>query len=229
MEDSIRPFDDTLDMVIEQEAQKLALGAAAEAAGYYQNPSVEEECRRLERDGLIEAYLREAVVSKITFNRAEFQEFYDENIDKFRGPEEVLLDVLVISDEATAMDFAQRLAEGADFDFLRNQFGLGSDNTSGKASWGPKEMLSAEIEAEIDRMEIGQGSAAIPITTGWMVFQLEGRRPGRPKSLEEVELTIRGVIFQRKFNEYLDEHLALLKERSEIVIEQDAVDAYFGS
>jgi hypothetical protein len=39
-------------------------------------------------------------------------------------------------------------------------------------------------------------------------------------------MEIRKVIYQRKFNEYLDEHLKLLTENSEIVRFDGAIEAY---
>ena len=65
------------------------------------------------------------------------------------------------------------------------------------------------------------------ISTGWLVFQLTGRRPGQVRSLADVEMQIRQVLFQRKFNDLLDAHLNLLKERSDIVLFADRIEAYF--
>ena len=77
-------------------------------------------------------------------------------------------------------------------------------------------------------MEQGETSSAIETHGGWMIFRLAGKRKGAVRPLAEVDMQIREVMFQRKFNELLDEHLSLLRERSEISMNQEAIDAYFG-
>jgi parvulin-like peptidyl-prolyl isomerase len=77
-------------------------------------------------------------------------------------------------------------------------------------------------------MRVGETSRALPIATGWLIFKLDGRRPGEVKSLDDVEMQIRQVMFQRKFNEELDRYLDLLREGSEIVLMQAKIDRYFG-
>ena len=61
---------------------------------------------------------------------------------------------------------------------------------------------------------------------GWMIFKLVGEKPGAIPPLDAVEMEIRKVIYQRKFNTYLDEHLELLRANSEILIFEDRVKAY---
>ncbi|MEZ4652410.1 MAG: hypothetical protein R3E12_02095 [Candidatus Eisenbacteria bacterium] len=48
---------------------------------------------------------------QIKFRRDEFQAYYDENKDRCRGPDEVMLGTLLISDEATAQDL-EKLPRG---------------------------------------------------------------------------------------------------------------------
>jgi len=60
-----------------------------------------------------------------------------------------------------------------------------------------------------------------------MVFKFLGRKPGELRPIEECEMTIREMIFQQKFGELLDEHLSLLKERSEIVLFNERIERYF--
>ena len=44
--------------------------------------------------------------------------------------------------------------------------------------------------------------------------------------MEAVEMEIRKVIYQRKFNTLLDEHLDLLKEHSDIQKFEEKIEAY---
>jgi parvulin-like peptidyl-prolyl isomerase len=225
MQDGTAPFEQVFDRGLRQKRGELALTRAALEAGYYDSAPVNALVENQRRDLLVEQYLSETIASQIVFNRDELNEFYEEHIDQWRGPEEVLLDVLVLANLDEAQEMERRLADGADFDFLRQQMELGEPSQS---EWAPLQAFSPTIQAEVERLEIGEGSAIVPIPTGSMLFQLEGRRPGKPRPFEEVEIQVRGVVFQRKFNALLDEHLALLEERSDIEYHEDAIEAYYG-
>jgi hypothetical protein len=57
---------------------------------------------------------------------------------------------------------------------------------------------------------------------------LTGKRKGAVKPIAEVDMQIREVMFQLKFNELLDQHLGILRERSDIHMNQEAIEVYFG-
>ena len=75
-------------------------------------------------------------------------------------------------------------------------------------------------------MKVGESSQPMKMSMGWVIFKLAGKRPGEVPPMEAVEMEIRRVIYQQKFNSYLDEHLGLLKERSEIVEHPDRIEDY---
>ena len=175
---------------------------------------------------LIETYLADTVASRIKFKRTEFEEFYEENKEKFRGPEEVRLDILIIDDPAKAEDAAKRLAEGADFGFIFAEYNPGQNATLGKSRFIKRDQLSKPFRDQLANMEPGDSSQAIEMPMGWMVFKLVAIQPGSLPPMESVEMEIRKIIYQRKFNTLLDEHLDLLKEHSDIQKFDQKIEAY---
>ncbi len=202
----------------------LILRAAAARRGLLDDPAVAKLVRDKRSEMLINMYLNEIIVPEIVFSREEFDAFYRENLDRFRGPEEVLLDVIVLDDEATAADAAARLAAGGDIDFVRDLLKAGG---GGEPSWSPENVFSGSMKEQLAEMKEGDVSSPVKIPSGWMVFKLRGRRQGQPRSIEEVEMPIREAVFQRKFDALMDEHLSLLKERSTIVRHDDRIERYF--
>ena len=79
---------------------------------------------------------------------------------------------------------------------------------------------------QLVHMEVGDSSQAVEIPMGWMIFKLVGVKPGAVPPMADVEMEIRKVIFQRKFNSYLDEHLELLRDHSEILKFDERIEAY---
>lgn len=226
MENGTAGFDEIFDMSLTKEEERLLLRVAAEAGGWTEDDRVRAAWRRERDQTLINAYLQETIVPKITFRRDEFQEFYEEHAEDFRGPEEVRLEVVVAPDEATAREMEARLAEGADFEYVRDTFVPGS---ASEARWAPTTVFSDAMREQLATMETGDTSTPIPIPSGWMIFRLVERRDGALPSLEDVEMKIREVMFQRHFNDLMDEHLGRLREHSEIVRHEERIHAYFSS
>jgi parvulin-like peptidyl-prolyl isomerase len=223
-----RTFRALAQEAVDSAADRLVLRAAAEAAGYLDRPEVVQGHERRRRDKLLGAFLNELIVPRIAFQRTEFEEYYDAHKDEFRGAEEVQLSTLLIESEAEAKEIESRLAGGADFGYLKRRHASSGDASAGDSRWTAVEVFADAIREEIARMRVGETSRALPIATGWLIFKLDGRRPGEVKSLDEVEMQIRQVMFQRKFNEELDRYLDLLREGSEIVLMQAKIDRYFG-
>lgn len=226
MQNATAPFGENLVKARRKETSGLVLAHAAKAGGYFVVPEVEAKVAKDMEQGMIETYLSDTVASRIKFNRAELDEFYEDNKEKFRGPDEVQIDILILENEAEARDAARRLAEGADFGFIFAEYNPGQEATLGKSRHIKKDQLSKPFRDQLVNMEVGDSSQAVQMTMGWMVFKLTDVKPGTVAPMESVEMEIRKVIYQRKFNEYLDEHLALLKEHSEIVRFDAAIEAY---
>ncbi len=226
MQNALAPFSENLNKARRKTTSQLVLAEAARAGGYFEDPGVEELVAKDLEQALIETYLTDTVASRIKFKRAEFDEFYQENQEKFRGPEEVSLDILILDNQADAEDAAKRLAEGADFGFIFAEYNPGQEATLGKSRYIKKDQLSKPFRDQLANMDVGESSQAVEMPMGWMVFKLAGVQPGALPPMEAVEVEIRKVIYQRKFNALLDEHLELLKEHSDIRKFDKKIEAY---
>jgi parvulin-like peptidyl-prolyl isomerase len=200
------------------------LAYAAKQAGLHEDPGVQAEYAREEAQILLQAHLAEVIVPQIKFRHDEFQTFYEENQDRFRGADEVRLGTLFVEEEALAHELDARLQGGADFNYLQVRHG-GSESSGG--SWISVDQLAEEVRAALAETAEGATTPALQIPTGWVIFKVLGKRSGRVPPLEDVDMRIREAMFQRKFTELLDHHLEMLKSRSEIVRNEAAIAAYF--
>ncbi|RKZ14692.1 hypothetical protein DRQ50_08575 [bacterium] len=226
MQDTTIPFATRLADARQQARTRVALAAVARRAGYHENEDVMARLDRTWEKALIEAYLNDTVVARIRFRRDEIEEFYTENSEVFRGPAEVRLDIMILDEEAEAKEASARLRDGADFGYIFKQYHPDQNIALGKARFIKITELSQPFRDELDHMEAGQSSNAVSMPMGWMVFRLDERRQGAVPPLPEVEMEIRRVIFQRKFNAMLDEHVELLTEQSEITRWPERIEAY---
>ncbi len=226
MQNALAPFSENLNKARRKTTSQLVLAEAARTQGYYVDPMVEALVAKDLDQALIETYLNDTVASRIRFKRTEFEEFYEENQEKFRGPEEVSLDILILDNQADAEEAAKRLAAGADFGFIFSEYNPGQEATFGKSRFIKRDQLSKPFRDQLANMEVGESSQAVEMPMGWMVFKLAGVQPGTLPAMESVEMEIRKVIYQRKFNALLDEHLELLREHSDIQMYDKKIEAY---
>lgn len=210
---------------LDEKIEGLVLEAAAKEAGAFEDPGVRAKFASEEARILVEGYLEELIVPRIVFNREEFQKFYDEHPEQFRGADRYLLDTMVLDDEATAKEYEERLREGADFTYLQSQ--QGHAPAAQNDDWIVIDALSPEVKDALQNLSAGQTTPALSIPSGWVIFRVRDKKPGPLQTLEEADLRIREVMFQKKFNALLDEHLAGLKARSQIVRNESAIGSYF--
>lgn len=231
MEAGDQPFDTLLRRALDFSQEELALTAAASQKGYETDPVVLAAGKRSLDSALIEVYLKETVVSRITFSRQEFEDYYNAHPDSFRNADQFAVDQMILADSTAAQQILQRLAEGADFAYLaRGQAKeYKAANLSEKNDWFPLFTLPPAIAADVAQAKVGGVTRAFPVTEGWIVFRLAGKRQGDLKPLADVEMKIREVMFQRKFDQALDAALNLLKANSEITYNDPAIKKYFGN
>lgn len=226
MQNAEAPFAENFSAGRDKVKSRLVLAHAARRAGYFEDKTVEERVARDVEQKLIELYLADTVASRIKFNRAELDQFYEDNKERFRGPEQVKLDILILDSETDAREASRRLAEGADFAFIFKEYRPDQEVTLGQSRYIAATQLSKPYRDQLEHMKVGQSSEPMEMSMGWVIFKLAGRRPGEVAPIEAVEMNIRRAVYQQKFNEYLDEHLGLLKEQSEIVEYPDRIEAY---
>lgn len=227
MQNGTSAFASNLARAIELKSRRLVLTHVARQLGYFERPDVVAQYEKDWEDGLIQGYLAETVTDRIVFSREKFNQYYEENKELNRGPDEVRLDILILKDRKQAEEAARRLADGADFGFIWQEYQPAEIGPPGESKFVKESLLSAEIRDELAHMEEGDASQVLDMPMGYMIFVLDARRPGQVPSVEEMNMGIRQALFTQEFNRLLDEHLSLLKERSEIRRWPDRIEKYF--
>ena len=218
------PFEEILEVAVREQTEQLVLAWFAERAGYFEDPEVQDVYTSRLESAMLNAYLEENIGLKIVLDPDEYRQFYEDHKAEFTGPEEIRMSVLTSADEQLVREASQRLSEGADFDYVRAEVeGRESESASKAESWSPITVFSDEIIEAMQGMKVGDASPPIRFGYGWMIFRLDGRRPGSVAPIEEVDKEIRSAMFYQEFQEMLDEHLARLESASVIVRHEDRV------
>jgi peptidyl-prolyl cis-trans isomerase C len=223
------PFPELLERLLDETGEKLALIAAAYADGYHQRPSNVQAYDRTLDSALVELYVKETVVPRIKFRRAEFQEYYEEHAEDFRVPDQLQCDRMMADSESVALAVYERLQDGADFRYISRQFDVTVAPPEESAKWLAASTFPQAIQHDLEILRNGECLSPRLTDEGWLILRLKGRRRGEVLPLEQVETKIRAAIFQRKFNEELDSVISILKENSDIHFDEKAIEQYFGN
>ena len=226
MQKATEPFGHHLARARADLSHELVLGSLAKAAGYRDNPEVQALVQKDWEQDLITRYLSDHVSAKIKFKRADFETLYEENKEKMRGPDEVRLDVMILDDEGEATEAVARLHDGANFGFIFKQYNPEQELAPASAAFIAEPELSKPFRDALANMKVGDSSDVIKMPMGYMIFRLDGRRPGAVPALEEVEMDIRRTLFKREFDRLLAEHMEILRQGSEIIWYPERLAAY---
>jgi EpsD family peptidyl-prolyl cis-trans isomerase len=223
-----QPFDSLVNRVLGEQVDNAVLYRKAFQAEFDKQPSVVKKLAAARDSMLIEVYLRETVVSKIIFSHQEFDQYYEGHQEEFREPDEYNLKQVLFSRKELADSVVTLLEDGADFDFVANKYVEDPLNLIDKDQWVTLGSFPQQIQSDLANLTIGKTSKAYPTTDGWLVFKVKDRRPGKIKTQSDVEMQIRELMFQKKFDEQMDKVLSTLKANSKIVFFNEAIDRYLG-
>src|SRR5215475_2311658 len=218
------------------------LAAEARAAGVDRDPKV-AQLLALETDRALSAVelrrIEEAAAAEFDAKGepilAKARELYLLDKDKYRTPEQVqashiLLDTRIGNDAAIAKanETRAKILAGADFATLATEI---SDDPSAKANhgelgcFGTGQMDPAFTKAAFELKAVGEISMPVQSRFGYHLIRLEGRRPARQLSFDEVKEKILADMRTRYISEQRDAKLAAIRNDPTLKIDQKALES----
>lgn len=184
--------------------------------------------KSLSKQGLVEADLESKIReqslmynivdskirSKIIVNPGEVTDFYRENIEKLRLPEEREFDAITIDSESLAQEAFGALKNSQKLEEVINRYAL-SVNKFNTLKDG---QLRKDIEEAVSKLNLGETSPPIKIEDKYYIFKLDNIIPGRQQTLSEVQDEIYKFLYDRKMQEQLTKWLDALRGHAYIKI-----------
>lgn len=219
-----------------------SLAAEARQAGVDRDPVV-ARLLALETDRTLAQVqvrrIEEAAAAEFDAKRAEMllkaRETYAVEKDKYRAPEEVQASHILFSTQRNGPDAAlaranetrAKLVAGTDFATLAKEI---SDDPSAKTNRGelgwftPGKMDPDFTKAAFALKNVGDISEPVKSRFGYHLIVLEGRRPARQLSFDEVKDQIISELRTRYINDKREGKLASIREDPKMKVDQSAVD-----
>lgn len=126
------------------------------------------------------------IVDEIDVADERIQDFYDEHMADFGTPERRSIEQILLPDEQTARQVAERIAKGGDFAKIASEFGGG---TLGKLA--KREVPVPELAEAAFTILPGTVSDPVESPLGWHLVRVDGLEPATQKALVDVRDEIR--------------------------------------
>ena len=172
---------------------------------------------RLREQLLMYSIIEAKIKSKIIIRPSEVTEFYQENIEEFKTPEEREFQSLTTNDGDLAQKIYDDLKKGGDFSETAKKYSLEAKSFNAKQGGE----LRAELEGAIFLLNPGEISEPLKIEDSFYIFKLIKIIPFRQKSLIETQDKIQEFVFNKKMQEDLLLWLTELKKNAYIKISTD--------
>jgi peptidyl-prolyl cis-trans isomerase C len=127
------------------------------------------------------------------------KKLYDETVSKLQPETELHARHILVEDEATAKQVAERAKKGEDFLALSKEFSKdpGSAADGGDLGWFTKDKMVKEFSDAAFKLEPGQVSDPVKSQFGWHVIKVEEKRTKPVPQFAEVQDQIGNYLTQR--------------------------------
>ena len=169
-------------------------------------------------------FVRNELQGKMKVDLPEQRAYYEAHLSEFDRPaqvtwREVLVEVARNKGRANAHRKAEealaRLRKGDDFEAVAKAEGEGHNASKG-GLWetAPGSYAVPAVNEALDRLPLGQVSGILEGPDAYHIIRVERRRPAGPASFAEVQLKIREIIKEEKYNKGAEAYFLKLRDRT---------------
>jgi peptidyl-prolyl cis-trans isomerase C len=193
-----------------------------ETSGIEKEPEVAEMLARKQEQLMVDKLYQDLVDGQTDVSRNELEEYYTDNIEQFRRPEERRFNAVVAGDRESAEKARKQLIAGRDFETVKAEFSMPDAEVTANLNdrWFAREQLPEVDEHGYTLDNVGDVSATFEVSNGWAVIKLVERKPERILPLGEAQHDVRHALKTIRNEERLNELLAKWREEFPVEIDE---------
>jgi len=172
--------------------------------------------------------LREVIVGIVEPTEDELYGYYEANIVRYDGPEEIRASHILLADEATAQNVHAQLMAGGDFAGLAREYSedRGNSESGGDLDWFGRGQMVTEFEDAAFALEIGEISEPVETRFWYHIIQLTDRREAHTPTLYEIRDQVRDDYIAEEEAQLFSDWYDTLRATSDVEITLPLVNAY---
>jgi peptidyl-prolyl cis-trans isomerase C len=184
---------------------------------------------QIEKGLAINELVKTQIAEKVKISDGETKEFYNENLDRFKQPEEVKASHILIKVDADATesqkaearkkieDVQAKLNKGEDFAALAKEYSEGPSSTrGGDLDYFKRGQMVKPFEDAAFALEIGQVSEIVETPFGLHLIKVFDKKPAGVMAYNEVKDRLEQHLKQQKVKQGVDLYLDGLKKDANI-------------
>jgi peptidyl-prolyl cis-trans isomerase C len=141
------------------------------------------------------------VLADVKLEENEALEYYNQNLDFFKDPEQVNAKHILVDSQEKAEEVLKQINNGMAFEEAAKQYSsCPSKEQGGSLGEFSRGMMVPEFEDAAFTAEIGVVTAPVKTQFGFHLIRVEGKQDPKAKSFEEVKDMINGHMLQEKQN-----------------------------
>ena len=151
-----------------------------------EEPEIAYALQKKKEQFMVDKLFQDLVDKQTQVSEAELADYYADNLEQFRHPEERRLGVILTGDRERAVEARNRVMEGEPFEKMSTEYSLEELSRQERAGRFLKKGQKPEYDEVGFSMEnVGDVSEPFVTSQGWVVLKLYERRPARVLPLSE--------------------------------------------
>ncbi|KKK33586.1 foldase [Mesobacillus campisalis] len=185
---SDQEIDDELQVYIDSYGGNKAFDAALKQSGITQE--------NLKQDIKYYLLIEKLLGPEIEITDEDKKAYFDKNKATFDQQEQVEASHILVEDEATAKEVAEKLADGGDFAELAKEYSTdGSAENGGELGFFAKGDMVAEFEKAAFAMKPGEISDPVKTEHGYHIIKVTDKKDAKEAKYEDHEAQIEDILF----------------------------------
>lgn len=174
---------------------------------------------------IVARFLKSKVEDAIKITDEEIQEFYNANKASFMMPEKMRVSHILVPTKAEADELLKKIQSGTPFeDVARAKSMDPSAQNGGDIGYFPKGQLIPEFESACASLKVGEIGGPVKTKLGYHLIKLTDRKPPQERPLADVREAVKNALYASKRKEKFNELLKDLTEKSNIVVNDKALE-----
>jgi len=174
---------------------------------------------------VIARYLKDNVDDTIVLTNEEIETVYRTNASAYMTPEMIRASHILVPSRERAEAIKNELETGVPFDELARAKSIDpTAQDGGDIGYFPKGQLMPEFEEACAVLEVGEVSGPVKTKLGYHLIKITDRKEPQLRPLDEVRKDIISEQYKRKRREKFNSLLKRLNDKTEIVINEEALE-----
>jgi parvulin-like peptidyl-prolyl isomerase len=194
---------------------------------YDREPAFQKKITRYTNQLLRQAFFNKIVYPQIEITDEELRNYYQENRQQFLKQARYKIQQITVKTSEDAENALENLRGGAQFSWLARQRSVDKyADGGGVRGWFFESQLDEKVKEIIGTLQPGELSPVVKTGDGFVIIRLQEKTEETVEDFVKIKDTVIRAYTSQEVRKLLGQYLARLKEDAEIIIFDDAVQAF---